>query len=57
MCLPSLRIRRDNDRVLVLRKHRQPRPILVLRNEAGTVGSDPCRCVIFADEAVVEQQA
>jgi hypothetical protein len=32
-------------------------PFQALRNEAGTVGSDPCRCVIFVDAAVVEQQA
>jgi hypothetical protein len=27
----------------------------VLRNEAGTAGSDPCQCVVFVDAAVVEQ--
>jgi hypothetical protein len=31
--------------------------ITALRNEAGTAGSDPCRCMIFVGAAVVEQQA
>jgi hypothetical protein len=30
---------------------------LALRNEPGMTGSDPCRCVIFVDAAVVEQES
>lgn len=33
----------------------RPRPIRALRNQLGSTASDPRRCVIFADQAVVEQ--